>query len=285
VRRGATCSRPPNVTDGRTPAPRTRTPDDSWPAFQLLEFWSEQWRAEHGAEYGQRPTIASEANFLRHSLNWAWDHEVHWDDFAADIRRARLRLEDIVYAGRRVERTRIVCDKCEAAPRLIKIRTDDPTGEADYHKCPGCKHRFTTEEFQRANAKMLYSEGADRYVSQTEAVATLVSQGRGLRTVRRWLAPPVVEEPVVARREHGAEGVAPSDFTGEAAMRLTLSLLGLELDLSFGLAGVDAEEADPLRDLGTTGHYPVSFVGSYEGVDECSLPMRNNGWGDEENRR
>lgn len=41
-------------------------------------------------------------------------------------------------------------------------------------------------------------------------------------------------------------------------MRLTFSLLGLELDITFGLA-TDADP-DPLRDLGTTGHQPVGFV-------------------------
>jgi hypothetical protein len=103
-------------------------PDESWSAFQLLEFWSEQWRAEHGAEYGQRPTIASEANFIRHSLQWAWDHELHWDEFAADMNRARVVLENVLYAGKRQEQTRVVCDRptCERPegerkPQLIRI--------------------------------------------------------------------------------------------------------------------------------------------------------------------
>lgn len=163
-------------------------PDDAWPAFQLLEFWSEQWRVEHGAEYGTRPTIASEANFLRYLLNWAWDHEVHWDDFAADVRRARLRLEDVVYAGRRVERTRIVCDRCDAAPRLIHIRADDPTGDSDFHKCPGCKATFTKDEFGKAYATMLKSTDAARYVRQVDAIDILRGQGWSERTVQRWIA-------------------------------------------------------------------------------------------------
>lgn len=78
-------------------------PDDAWSAFQLLEFWSEAWRRETGAEYGQRPTITSEANFIRWSLDWAWDNEPGWDDFANDVRTAHLRLEDILKAGHRTE--------------------------------------------------------------------------------------------------------------------------------------------------------------------------------------
>jgi hypothetical protein len=67
-------------------------------------------------------------------------------------------------------------------------------------------------------------------------------------------------------------------------VRLTIALLGLELDLTFGMAGVEAEDEDPAAALngGTTAAYPISFVGSFEPVDECALPMRNNGWGDEE---
>lgn len=165
-------------------------PDDAWPAFQTLGFWSEQWRAEHGAEYGMRPTIASEANYLRHSLNWAWDNEVHFDDFAADVRRARLKLEDIVYDGKRVERTRVVCDKCDDPRRLIKLHAMyDPTGIFDSYKCPGCKAKFDQDDFDRAYAKMLRSGGAEIYVPLVEAVATLNTQGRGVRTVRRWLSP------------------------------------------------------------------------------------------------
>src|SRR5689334_20534393 len=57
-------------------------PDDAWSAYQLLEFWSEQWRRELGAEYeGYRTTIATEAGFLRSVLEWAWNNEPAWDDF------------------------------------------------------------------------------------------------------------------------------------------------------------------------------------------------------------
>lgn len=168
-------------------------PDEAWSAFQLIEFWSERWRAEHGAEYDKRPTIASEANFLRYTLNWAWDHELHWDEFAADIRHARLHLEDIIYAGKRQDRTRVTCDRENCPhPRLIRIvHGEDPAGGSDWYKCPACKHRFDADGFKKAHARMLGSAGMEKYLRQREAVATLVGQGRGLRTIRRWLGPPI----------------------------------------------------------------------------------------------
>ena len=164
-------------------------PDEAWSPFQLLNFWSERWRAEHGAEYGKRPTIASEANFIRYLLGWAWDHEEAWEDFATDVRSARLKLENILTAGNRVERTRIECNRCEGKPRLIIAhRGSDPDGAEDVWKCPGCKVRLTRDETRQAFAAMLRSAGAERWLHQADAIGILRAQGRPERTVRQWLA-------------------------------------------------------------------------------------------------
>lgn len=171
--------------------------DDAWePPLQTLVFWSEQWRAQHGAEYDQRPTVASEANFIRWALDWAWDNEAHWDDFASDVRRARVRIENVLYAGNRVERTRVTCDRadCEdGPPRLIRKYGNEPDGSDDWWRCPKCKHRFDADGVSTAHARMLRSEGAARWVRQADAIGTLKAQGRGERTIRRWLAACEVE--------------------------------------------------------------------------------------------
>lgn len=159
--------------------------DDTWePPLQTLLFWSEQWRAEHGYELDRRPTIASEAGFIRWALNWAWENEAKWDDFARDIHRARLRLEDVLYAGRRAERSRVVCPDCDGV-RLIKVYGE--TERFDGWKCPACKKRLDADEFKRAHAKQLRSQGAERYVQWRDALATLRTQGRPERTVRQWV--------------------------------------------------------------------------------------------------
>lgn len=163
-------------------------PDDAWSAYQLIEFWSESWRREHGAEYDARRTIATETNFVRHCLDWAWENEPHWDDFAADIRRARVRLEDILHAGKRVERSRIVCNRCDVAPRLIVLRGSAEDCSDDMWKCPACKVRLASDEVQRAHAAMLRSDSARRWVPQADAIGTLKAQGRSERTVRAWLS-------------------------------------------------------------------------------------------------
>jgi hypothetical protein len=66
-------------------------------------------------------------------------------------------------------------------------------------------------------------------------------------------------------------------------MRLTALLWGLELDVTFGLAVEQADEDEGAAlNGGTLGAFPISFFGDYPAVEECPLPMRDNGWGDEE---
>lgn len=198
--------------------------DDEWePPLQTLCFWSEQWRRQHGAEYDRRPTVNSEANFLRFLLEWAWDNEERWDAFAKDIRDARVRLENVLYAGKRAERSRIVCDRCDDPRRLVKVYAlreaeatectqcgnieatdladqDCPACEVgvletvwqsneddDRHKCPSCKARFDSDDLRRAHAKQLRSEGAERWLHQADAIGLLKMQDRSERTVRKWL--------------------------------------------------------------------------------------------------
>lgn len=185
-------------------------PDDAWSPFQLLEFWSEQWRREHGAEYGRRPTIATEASFLRWCLNWAWENEPAWNDFAQDVNLARLKLENILTAGNRVERTRVQCDATDCLERQTErgieqpkarnlIRLVDVRGREDVWKCPGCRGRFDEHGFKRATARQMHHERAERFVPLPDAISTLISQGRGERTVRRWLAPNVTDHESVVQ--------------------------------------------------------------------------------------
>lgn len=152
-------------------APPEIDDDDEWePPLQTLCFWSEAWRAEHGAEYGQRPTIASEANYIRYLLPWAWDNEPHWDDFADDVRKAKRRMEDVLYDGKRHQRG-VQCFDCQVdLVRPSRDRRDpkfcpghdgvcmwphkfcphDRGGLADEWFCPTCERRYDTEAYKRA---------------------------------------------------------------------------------------------------------------------------------------
>lgn len=159
------------------------------PILQTLLFWSEQWRDERGYPLeGRRPTVGTEANLIRSLLDWAWENEAHWDNFANDIRSARIRIEDLLYAGARQERTRIVCNRCDAGKRLLHLYGPAVDGSEDRWKCPACKVRLDGQEVGEAHAKMLRSEGAAKWVPQTDAIGTLRAQGRPERTIRKWLS-------------------------------------------------------------------------------------------------
>lgn len=114
------------------------TDDDEWdPPLQTLRFWTEQWRAAHQSPNPEHATLESEANYIRWTLPWALVNEPNWAVFAQDINGARTRLESILHAGSRPDRTRVVCDRehCTKHPRLIRVRA---TREAAEWSCTAC---------------------------------------------------------------------------------------------------------------------------------------------------
>lgn len=177
------------------------TPDeDDWePPLQTLLFWSEAWRMEQDWAVLSRPTITTEANFIRASLDWAWETELHWDDFARDIRQARARLENLLYAGQRVVARGVCClyDECGGARLVRKTVPTAGTGKdkgkklwrlTDWH-CPRC-HRSWDE---RAYASHVYAaierthwEDFDGEVWCTISRAAR-SVGRNELTIRTWV--------------------------------------------------------------------------------------------------
>ncbi len=163
-------------------------PDEAWPPFQMLEFWTEQWRRDLGKDHDGQPTLTSEARFLlgRGMLEWAQASEMHFEEFAADVKAARAKLENIVRDGIRETRSRITCDRCANPKRLI--RKYGKAGKPDTWKAPCCKAVFTDDEATRAHAKQLRSQGAEKWVERTEAIGALQVQGWGRNVVRQWLA-------------------------------------------------------------------------------------------------
>lgn len=158
---------------------------DREPPLQLMLFWSEQWRYERNATTDLRPTLATEAGFLRRCLDWAWQNEPRFEDFAADIGRARGRIEGLLRAGTRPERTAVPCIDidCDSQPLLVKVygrRAID-----DRYRCPKCRRGYDAADFARAKHQRLASEGAARWVSLADAVAAL---DRPEKTLRRWVA-------------------------------------------------------------------------------------------------
>lgn len=161
-------------------------PDESWSPAQILEFWSEDWRREFDHEHPGRPTITSEAAFLADRLGWASKYEPRWDDFCADMGRARARLENIVRDGIRETRSRVLCDRCNEPKRLIRKWGKGDRG--DEWKAPCCKAIYTEDEAKRTLARQLRSRGAERWVKKPDAISAIRVQGWSERQVTEWLA-------------------------------------------------------------------------------------------------
>lgn len=175
-------------------------PDAAWSAYQLLEYWSEQWRAVHGMEFEPgprrpRPTVASEANFLRWALDWAWANEPHWRDFASDVATARRRLEDILADGDRSERgAPCLYPDCKGKRLVRKLQ---PRGDGSGKKvwvyspwhCPSCHREWDESGYARmvtaANeaAKVEHIDG-DEWVTVDLAARRT---GRPTSTIRQWV--------------------------------------------------------------------------------------------------
>lgn len=191
--------------------------DDEWePPLQTLRFWSEVWRAEHGMDYeGFRPTVATEAAFIRHVLEWAWANEPHWDDFARDITKARGRLESVLADGFRPSMRGVSCmyDECRGA-RLIRTtvaKTDKKTGAktwvlTDWH-CPECERTWTEDEYQRHVYAAIHREKTlvvtDGERTEVWCTVELAAKrvGRPESTVRVWLHREQVAEVCVLGRD------------------------------------------------------------------------------------
>jgi hypothetical protein len=162
--------------------------DDIWePPLQTLLFWSEQWREEHGYALDGRPTIASEANYLRWCINWAWENEPHFADFAADIKAARRRLEDVLYAGERVERG-VPCmyDECKGARLTRKI--DDHGNRTDW-RCPKCKREWDDERYAQMVTAAHEATKFEDIAGETWCAVDYAARvtGRGTKTIRTWI--------------------------------------------------------------------------------------------------
>lgn len=144
--------------------------DDEWePPLQTLLYWSEQWRQLTGMEPEQvklaggtyadrRPTVASEVNFLRWALDWAYADPVErrrFPKFADDVARARRRVEDMLRDGVRAERG-VPClyEECGGVRLVRKLvpGRDEDGNKVWYHSkwhCPRCHRQWDEDEYAR----------------------------------------------------------------------------------------------------------------------------------------
>jgi hypothetical protein len=166
--------------------------DDTGTVLWTLRYWSEGYRDTLGMSIDDdawKPTVASEARFLamKETLDHIWEAEAHVDDLAADVATCKRLLEDVLHAGERPDRTRIVCPDCEDGRGLIRM-WGDADEDSDRWKCPGCKHKFDATELTAAHARQMRSEGTERWIPVSDAISVLKTQGEREATARDWFA-------------------------------------------------------------------------------------------------
>ncbi|MGH3356607.1 MAG: hypothetical protein ACRDOJ_11970 [Nocardioidaceae bacterium] len=166
---------------------------DADPPLLTLATWEDCWRGWSGQPAGRLASIDSAAAYLDANLTRMaqqleakvdGDGDEEWPpdfgQFAADVQRALIRLEDVLRAGERDEVSKTPCLDCGTRlARRYAARAVD-----DRWVCPRCRRRYTEAEFARAQHQQLAGEGADRFVRLGDA---LKAAPRPEYTVRTWV--------------------------------------------------------------------------------------------------
>lgn len=170
-------------------------PENAWPPFQTLRFWSEAWRRELGADYLDNPTIATEANWIRWQLEWAWENELGWADFEKDVRRVKTQMEDILNDGIRVAARGVPCLYDECKGKRI-IRQLEPYGEHGVKKwrltdwfCPSCHRTWDEDAYARMVTAASEAAKVEEIDGETWAAPDYAARVTGVPygTIRVWL--------------------------------------------------------------------------------------------------
>ena len=183
--------------------------DPDWePPLQTLLYWSEAWRAELDTPNG-RPTIGSEAAFLASVLHWAYEREPRWDDFAADVKACKARLENLLRDGDRpVLGVPCLYEECRGVRlrrNLVQTRRGGAWALTDW-TCPRCGRTWDERTYSgmvSLAAELAKVETVDGEVWCSQDYAAVVV-GRSVKTVRTWVdAGKVTQACMVRGRRRG----------------------------------------------------------------------------------
>jgi ribosomal protein L37AE/L43A len=148
----------------------------------VLDHWAVHWWQALGTGVPvviAAPVVPSLVRYLDQVLGQVTGDPaflVMADDLATMVRR----LEDVLHAGERPERSRVPCWEC--GTRLVKVWASK--AKDDHWLCPRCGELYNAGRYERAKHDHLASAGANRYVSVSDATVAI---GRPAQTVRSWL--------------------------------------------------------------------------------------------------
>lgn len=168
---------------GQTARPESEL-GDPVPPLDVLVFWEEWWRAEADQPTGLQPTLDRVADYLASQLHHIAGSRV-FPHLARDLVRTVRLVENVLHDGLRPETSRVPCWDCGA--RLVKVYGDQ--ARHDHWACPRCHEVYDYGRYERAKYDHLASQGAERYVTVSDAIA---ATGRPEQTVRGWIRVGVV---------------------------------------------------------------------------------------------
>lgn len=110
-------------------------PSDPQPPLAVLAGWEDDWRSILGLPAAGPATMATVTRFLHDHLGWAAQHHPAFDEFATDVYRLRVRLEQVTKTSHAPVRG-IGCPEC--GETLIRRYADpDPCPNGCPHDGPG----------------------------------------------------------------------------------------------------------------------------------------------------
>jgi hypothetical protein len=121
-------------------------------AFELA-WWARDWAEVRGEASGLPVSVPQSVAWLSQRAGWAAAHHPAFDEFASDVRRIMLRLEDVTAMSERPE-TGPPCPYCRAS--LLREFTD--RGLADDWLCPRCRRAFGPAQYLLAVRAALEAE-------------------------------------------------------------------------------------------------------------------------------
>lgn len=161
------------------PPVRPELPNDPRPPHDVLAYWAETWATGTQSAITYPPTLGNTASYLDGQLHLIAAHPL-FPKLTRDLARLRHQVENVLHAGQRPELSRVPCWDCGA--RLVKVYADTP--QRDHWRCPVCGETYDRGRYDRAKHDHLHSQGADRFVPVSDAIA---ATGRPEPTVRTWI--------------------------------------------------------------------------------------------------
>lgn len=174
---------------------------DPEPPLSLLASWEDDWRSTFGHGGGPRATLGRARDYLDEHLSHAAQAHLAFDEFAADIKRARARLEDVMHEGLRDE-SGAPCVHCgtnlvrRALPPQPGRRDADRGGLRDEWRCPRCHRVYDSGSYWNA-VHAAYAAHATALTDREIEAQYNVPRG----TVRVW-----AKRGIVARRGKNTRG-------------------------------------------------------------------------------